>query len=173
MRKIDKRLADLKAAQESGCYTLCPRCGQDTMNPNLYHNALSRIADIMVCDTCGIDEAKLAWMNNPGTLYSWAALQPTKPPSDFKEKSGEEVWESIRKEQKSNLLGLYKRFLAGESPDEIRYCAFETCPGLTQMWTEPYQMNFEARDGTVAVQFKKTEDGWEMAADLIDRRVSR
>lgn len=170
--KIDARLADLKAAQETGRYTLCPRCGRDTMNPNLYHNALSRIADIMVCDSCGMDEAKLAWMNNPGTMYSWAALQPTRPKSDFKEKPGEEVWKCVLEEQKFNLFELYKRFLAGENPDEIRYCAFESCPGLIQMWTQPYQMNFEAKDGTVAVQFKKTEDGWEMDADLIDRRAN-
>ena len=27
MTRIEKRLADLKARQENGAYTLCPRCG--------------------------------------------------------------------------------------------------------------------------------------------------
>lgn len=35
MKLIDKKLANLKAAQERGSYTLCPRCGRDTMkHPN-------------------------------------------------------------------------------------------------------------------------------------------
>ena len=59
MTRIEKRLADLKAMQESGAYTRCPRCGLPTMKPKLYTNALSRIADIMVCDDCGMSEAKL------------------------------------------------------------------------------------------------------------------
>ena len=42
MKRIEQRLAHLKAAQESGKYTLCPRCGMDTMKPDLYTNALSR-----------------------------------------------------------------------------------------------------------------------------------
>ena len=52
MKLIDKKLADLKAAQENGTYTLCPRCGCDTMRPRLYTNALSRIADIEICPSC-------------------------------------------------------------------------------------------------------------------------
>ena len=41
MKLIDKKLANLKAAQERGSYTLCPRCGRDTMKHQLYTNALS------------------------------------------------------------------------------------------------------------------------------------
>lgn len=60
MRTLKERLLDFKDAQVAGKYTICPRCGCDNMKPNLYTNALSRVADIMVCDTCGLDEAKLA-----------------------------------------------------------------------------------------------------------------
>lgn len=173
MKRIDKKLADLKAAQESGKYTLCPRCGQNTMNPRLNHNALSRIADIMVCDTCGMDEAKLAFMHAPGSLYSWAGLQPEKPASDFKALPGKKVWERICREQNTTLSDLYKRYEQGESSEEIRLCAFESCPGLTQIWTEPFQMNYEASDGTVAIKFKRAADGLEMEADLIERGSGR
>ena len=62
MKRIDQKLADLKAAQEKGTYTLCPRCGCNSMRPELYSNTLSRAADIMICDTCGMDEAKLAYI---------------------------------------------------------------------------------------------------------------
>ena len=51
--RIEKALADLKARQHAGEWMPCPRCGRDTMKPNLHTNALSRHADgIYVCDEC-------------------------------------------------------------------------------------------------------------------------
>ena len=35
MTRIEKRLADLKARQESGEYTQCPRCGLPTMKKDM------------------------------------------------------------------------------------------------------------------------------------------
>ena len=35
----------------------CPRCGRDTLKPKLHTNALSRRADVYVCDECGMKEA--------------------------------------------------------------------------------------------------------------------
>lgn len=168
MKLIDKKLADLKAAQESGRYTLCPRCGRPTMKPQLYTNALSRIADIMVCDTCGMDEAKLAFMRTPDTLYTWAGLQPVRPASDFRTLPGKTVWERICKEQVTTLMNLFERFNAGEDPDEIRLAAFESCPGLTQIWTKPYRLDFRAANGTVVIRFKKTPTGNEMTGTMIE-----
>lgn len=166
MKRIDEKLLHLKAAQEAGSYTLCPRCGRDTMFPSRIR-ALSRLADIMVCESCGMDEAKLAFMRMPGTLYTWVGLQPDKPESDFKALSGREVWERICREQFSNILHLYERCLSSESPEEIRLCAFESCPGLTEMWTEPYRMDFKAADGTVVIRFRNTSDGIEMTGAMI------
>ena len=144
MTRIEKRLADLKAMQENGKYTLCPRCGRKTMKPDLYTNALSRAADIMVCDTCGMDEAKLAFMGSPTSLYQWAALQPTR---------------------------LYHRFADGKADaNETRYEAFESCPGLTQIWTEPYHMRYQCKNGTLLIQFKETETGLEMTASLVNEK---
>ena len=169
MTRIEKRRADLKARQESGEYTLCPRCGLPTMKKDLYTNALSRIADIMVCDTCGLDEAKLAFMGSPNTLYQWAGLQPAKPAGDFKETTAEEAWKKICKEQANTITKLYHRFADhGESGEEIRFDAFENCPGLTQIWTEPYHMRYACKDGTLLIQFKETDTGLEMTASLVD-----
>lgn len=169
MTWIEKRLADLKARQENGTYTLCPRCGLPSMKPKLYTNALSRMADIMVCDTCGVDEAKLAFMGSPGTIYQWAALQPVKPDGDFKEITAERVWKHICDEQAVTITKLYHLFADGkETAEEIRFEAFESCPGLTQIWTEPYHMRYACRDGTLMVQFKETETGLEMTASLVD-----
>lgn len=52
-KNIQEALLDLKARQEAGEKMPCPRCGRDTMKPDLYTNALSRHADgIYVCDDC-------------------------------------------------------------------------------------------------------------------------
>ena len=171
MTRIEKRLADLKARQKSGRYTLCPRCGLPTMKPDLYTNALSRIADVMVCDTCGVDEAKLAFMGSPGTIYQWAALQPEKPRGDFKDISAEEAWERICHEQANTITRLFHLFADGkETAEEIRFEAFESCPGLAQIWTEPYHMRYVCKDGTLLIQFKDTETGLEMTASLVDEK---
>ena len=167
MMLIEKKLADLKAAQESGRYTRCPRCGRETMKPKLYTNALSRLADILVCDTCGADEAKLAFMKSPGTLYTWAGLQPVRPASDFRALPGNEVWKRICKEQITVLMDLYDRWNKGESSEEIRLSAFESCPGLTEIWTQPYRLDFRASDGTVVVRLRNTADGIEMTGSMI------
>jgi len=161
MKLIDKKLADLKAAQEKGIYTKCPRCGCGTMKPELYTNALSRAADIMVCDTCGMDEAKLAFMNAPMSLYQWAGLQPDRPDSDFKATASAEVWKRIEAEQMRTLCELYDRYERGGDSEEIRLEAFERCPGLTQLWTEPFQAKYSAADASILIRFRGTPYGIE------------
>ena len=161
MLRIEQKLLHLKAEQEAGRYTLCPRCGRDNMTPS-YTRALSRLADIRVCESCGIDEAKLAFMRVPGSLYSWAGLQPDTPASDLKELPAGEVWEHVCKEQTSTIMELFYRYTGGEPSDEIILRAFENCPGLEHMWTEPFRMDYQACDGTVVIRVKETSEGIEM-----------
>lgn len=42
----------------------CPRCGQETLNPKLVHNALSRKDNqTYICSPCGQAEAIEEWHN--------------------------------------------------------------------------------------------------------------
>lgn len=170
MKTMKQRLLDFKAAQMAGTYTLCPRCGCDTMKPDLYTNALSRMGDIMVCDTCGVDEAKLAFMQAPGTLASWACMQPLRPDTDFKHTLGKDAWRYIQNEQASYLVKLYERWLARDADTDLealRLDAYETCEGLTTLWFEPFQANYEVADGTLVIRFRKNEQGVQLAADVV------
>ena len=165
--RMKKALLDLKEKQEKGQYTLCPRCGRDTMKPDLYTNALSRQADIMVCDSCGSEEAILAFMNKPYSLYQWAAFQPKKPASDFRDRPGKEVWAIICDRQAITISNLYRRFRRGEDPEEIRFLAHEQCPGLIDLWTEPYHMKYECSDGPLTITFTlDADDSLSMEASL-------
>ena len=170
MLRIEQKLLRLKAEQEAGRYTLCPRCGRDNMTPR-YTRALSRLADIMVCEQCGMDEAKLAFMRAPGSLYVWAGLQPDKPKSDLEALPAGEVWEHVCREQTSTIMDLFYRCRGGEPSDEIIFCAFESCPGLTRMWTEPFRMDYKARGGTVVIRIRETDNGIEMTGATLNGSV--
>lgn len=77
VKTIQERMTQIKVAQEAGDFTHCPRCGENSMKPRLHTNALSRQYDIMICDLCGLDEAKMAFMGAPMPLAHWACRTPT------------------------------------------------------------------------------------------------
>ena len=68
-----KRIAKLQA---DGKYTLCPRCGMDTMKSKLHMNAWSRRADIYICDRCGTEEALEDWEGLKVPVTAWACMEP-------------------------------------------------------------------------------------------------
>lgn len=49
----------------------CPRCGKKRMRDPLHYNALSRKADIYVCEACGTDEAIRAFSGDTDNLEEW------------------------------------------------------------------------------------------------------
>ena len=191
MTDVQKALADLKARQEAGEHMPCPRCGRDTMKPALYTNAMSRVADgIMVCDDCGTQEALLAFMQNPMPVDEWAFLNPDLLSVDFKDLPGKAVWEQIRMDQGPTLINLFKRWTQeqpgadfkpyrreakrwtqeqpGADFKPYRREAMKRCPGLTQIWEQPFQAMYEVSDGQLILRFRHTDDGVEVSADLIE-----
>lgn len=53
----------------------CPRCGMWTMKERTITNALSRYADVYICDTCGMDEAIRDMIGRPLPLTGWSLIQ--------------------------------------------------------------------------------------------------
>lgn len=49
----------------------CPRCGKEKLNPNGARNALSRRADIIICDDCGTAEALNDCCGHPDYMSDW------------------------------------------------------------------------------------------------------
>ena len=105
---MDRKLLDLKAKQQAESETLCPRCGQNKLKSPLTHNALSRYADLYVCDECGLTEAGLAMMNNPLPLEQWAVFQDKSPRLDFKALSMQEAVVRILSSQMKELHGVLR-----------------------------------------------------------------
>lgn len=74
-KHINETIAELKARQDAGEHMPCPRCGADAMADKPARNALSRQADISVCDACGTNEAIRAYNNNVLPLSEWACMR--------------------------------------------------------------------------------------------------
>lgn len=67
-----KKAVDAFAKRQKNGMHYCPRCGRDTVKDHLATNAISRHADLYVCDACGTDEAIRAFTGNPLPLAEWA-----------------------------------------------------------------------------------------------------
>ena len=167
--RIKKTLGDLKARQDAGEQMLCPRCGRDTMKESIHTNALSRHADVYICDACGTEEALLKFMSNPLPMTEWACFFPTQQPSDFKTLTAEAIWERVQDTQIPFLISLYERWQEEreyEDFNDYRAAAFESCPGLTQLWERPFRAEYAAADGKLVLRFRLTNEGIEVAADI-------
>ena len=50
----------------------CPRCGSNTMDSELVRNALSRRANVHICNRCGINEAMCDCLGIDDNLDDWS-----------------------------------------------------------------------------------------------------
>ena len=170
--RLQATLLDLKARQASGEHMPCPRCGKDTMNRSVLRNALSRHADIHICDSCGGAEAVLDFMQNPLPLDQWACFVSERPQSDFRALPGAEAWERIREEQLPFLVELYERWLEDPVKEDFgayRAEAHRRCAGLTHIWREPFQAAYDVCDGRLLLRFRRSGSNTEVAHDLIGK----
>ena len=169
---LKAKLLDLKARQEAGEHMMCPRCGKDTMKPELHTNAMSRQVDLYVCDACGTNEAMLAFMHNPLPLTRWACFQPERPLSDLEALSREEATKLIREQRIPYLCTLFSRWLDDrEDADFEAYQreAFEKCPGLQELWPDPFRAVFATRTHLIHVRFKRIKNEVLVATDWVKR----
>ena len=169
--KMKNHLADLKARQEAGEHMRCPRCGADTMKEPVHTNALSRIADIYICDSCGSAEAMLAFMKQQYPLTSWWAFQPERPESDFRDLPAGDVLMRVQLEQIEMLTEICTKCMNDPvHAAEYRLEAFGSCPGLTELWTQPFQAKYAAVDGVVLIRFRRDANGdLQVAANIMEK----
>ena len=167
--RIRIALGDLKARQDSGEHMPCPRCGRNTMKERVHTNALSRHANIYICDACGTEEAMLKFMHNPLPMCEWAYFRLKQKASDFKTLPAEQIWKRVQDAQLSFLMNLYERWQDEheyEDFNDYRADAFESCPGLTALWAQPFRAEYAAADGTLVLRFRFSDEGIEVAADI-------
>ena len=155
-KRHESTLADYKARQLAGEHIPCPRCGSFTMKADLHTNALSRHADIYICDRCGTEEAMLVFMNNPLPMRCWAALLPKRPASDFIARSSSDVLSEVIRTQVPLLIEIYKQLDRGElDSEDAQYEAYSQCAGLIDFWTLPFHVQYDTADGKVLIRFRR------------------
>lgn len=69
--EVKKRIVEFSEIQRQGFFP-CPRCGHYRMYADPIRNALSRQADIQVCDNCGADEALRDFAGIVLPITEWA-----------------------------------------------------------------------------------------------------
>lgn len=74
IKNAKKIVEDIKPMQLKGVNLPCPRCGCDVMNDKPARNALSRHADVYICDLCGMDEAVRDMKGDPLPLDEWESV---------------------------------------------------------------------------------------------------
>lgn len=166
------KLLDLKARQESGEHMRCPRCGNDTMKMRLHTNALSRHADVYICDSCGTNEAMLDFMNNPLPLSEWACFKVKRPPSDLEALGAREATERLNAQQIPYLSELFLRWVDDTENTDFevyRREAFENCPGLYDLWLNPFRAAFVTRNHVLYARFRKVDGKVQVAIDRVNK----
>lgn len=63
------------AKKQQGGHFACPRCGMCVMSSKVTRNALSRRADVYICNACGTYEALEDMMDSRTPLTAWAIAQ--------------------------------------------------------------------------------------------------
>ena len=158
-------LLNLKVQQQNE-HLPCPRCGKDTMADNVNRNALSRHADIMICNACGTSEALLAVKGEQLPIDEWACM---KPPVDYKTLSQDKIWEDLQGSQMRCLCYLYDRWQDEsqyEDFKEFQEIAHSVCRGLIRLEPDPFRAVFDSVDGEFILRFERDEDGITAIADL-------
>ena len=139
------------------------------MKECVHTNALSRHANIYICDACGTEEAMLKFMHNPLPMCEWAYFRPKQKASDFKTMPAEQIWKRVQESQLPFLMNLYERWQDEHEYEDFadyRAAAFENCPGLIALWAHPFRAEYTATDGTLVLRFRLTDAGIEVAADI-------
>ncbi len=164
-------LAEMKLKQAKCERMPCPRCGRDAMDENPMRNALSRYADVFICNSCGLNEAALAVMNNPLPLSQWACFNVVSPEAKaVNAMRALDLKEFVVREHISRLVTLYERWQDEreyEDFDEYRDAAKTQCPGLTALWSSPFYAEYKAADGKVVVRFRNANGHTEYAIDTL------
>ncbi len=161
------RLEDLKARQLAGEHLPCPRCGRDTMDVELMHNALSRHTDVMLCSSCGMYEGLEAMKGIVKPLTEWACFTP---PAPSELPSASELISRVMTEQIQYLTTLYERWLDEHEYEDFKAyqeAAKHRCPGLTELRQNPFLALYQAGDGRLAVRFENDGESTKVSAEII------
>lgn len=165
-QKISSMMTDLRERQAAGERMRCPRCGRDSMLPDLEANSKCAVPGVWICNLCRTTMDELLREKNVetdteyGYLY-WDMFRAQRPASDFEFRAVSDVAEEVEREQLDSILELYKEWRDSNKTivDEMetRTVAFLTCRGLDSIYMGPYfTLRYIAANGTV---FAKVRDG--------------
>ena len=79
-------------------------------------------------------------------LTQWALFRPLRPASGFKSMDPLDVAAQIEADQIEKLKDTFTQCLHDpENAEEYRASAFESCPGLTELWIQPFMAKYDTK----------------------------
>ena len=80
-----------------------------------------------------------------------------------------ELDELESEETNDSVADKHKTTKAGTDFKALRIAAMKECPGLTQIWDEPFQALYTVADGEIVIRFRQNNDAVEVAADHLTK----
>ena len=74
-----------------------------------------------------------------------------------------------RCEHVPRLIRIFQQWKAGADFKALRITAMKECPGLTQIWDEPFQALYTVANGEIVIRFRQNNDAVEVAADHLTK----
>lgn len=165
-QKISSMMTDLRDRQAAGERMRCPRCGRDSMLPDLEANSKCAVPGVWICNLCRENIDELLIEKNVNTdeeygYYFWEMFKERRPASDFEFRAVSDVLEEVEREQLDSILELYKAWRDSGQTNidelEVKTVAFLTLKGLDYVSMGPYfTLKYAAANGNV---FVKVRDG--------------
>ena len=82
----------------------------------------------------------------------------------------ENVLKTIRAEHIPRLIRVFQKWRAGSVDfSALRSEAFRECPGLTQIWEQPFQALYQVADGEIVVRFREKNSAVEFVTDFLKK----
>ena len=99
-------------------------------------------------------------MQNPLPLADWACMRVA--PSDFRAPTAEGYRATVEKEHVPFLITLFqdwRKHTLGDDFRAYRDSANKHCPGLTALWSSPFQAEYRAEDESRVLVRLREKDG--------------
>lgn len=162
---IEEIIRNWSKAQDAGCVLPCPRCGKIAMNERIELNALSRKADIYICEKCGQWESVEDTIDTPfkKTLEEWFIATDVYKITPYRTRNGYKSYKicagidvTITAQDIDDIMG--------DALDYIIYWCRKAEVGEDTYYGE-YASDQISRGGTLILYDRESDDKWTLTLE--------
>ncbi len=162
---IEEIIRNWSKAQDAGCILPCPRCGKIAMNEHIELNALSRKADIYICDECGQWESVEDTIDTPyeKSLEEWFIATDVYKITPYRTRNGYKSYK-ICAGIDVNITAQDIDDIMGDALDYITYWCRKAEVAEGAYYGE-YASDQISRGGTLILYDRESDDKWTLTLE--------